>query len=799
MPLATLSIDLEARIARFESDLGKASRQIDKLANTTRSSFAGIGDVFAGATLSGAVQELVGSVTRLLPQLLDSVASLQDLSEETGASATGLADMRTAADVVGVSVADLAGFMVKLTGNLSDLKGESKGAGNAIRALGLNVDEFRKLTPDQQIRALGEAFAKFEDGSGKTAVALQLFGRGGAQVLKFFKEYDATAERYITLTDEQIKRADAFADAQARSSSEVRQAAEFLATQALPALSTLGKAARDVVLQFVDVRKAGADVKAEAVFLDWAEAAAIAVATVGEAVVGVVKFVGALGGSVRAVAADIQFLGQVSAALNPITGGLLNPNNRKAIEEALTERNRVVQEANQRYVDLWNYDGTRVTRAIRKSFEDQRAALAVPESLKDTRQVPQGASLAFDLPDPAVIAKAQREFERLMEQIRERQVLASQELETGERISAARQFEAKITADLAASTSTLSAAKKAEVATALASAVATIKQAEARAEALKLSQAETRAAAQALQAQQATTEQQRQQLREIGLTTEQLETLRITRLEETLAIEEERIAILELMGMQAQELNQRRLVAAEIREQIALRQRAVAITSEQDRSVTRGVDRAFDSFLVNAEKKADLVTGSVSRIIGTFEDDLTTSLRNGEFSFRRLADVAIEELLRINIVKPALAWLFSASGGGSALTSLASFVFSAKGNAFNGGAVVPFAGGGIFGSLGGIMKAPTLFRMRGGVGVGGEAGDEAVLPLARTATGQLGVRAAGGGGGSVQQLSKVDNHFIIGSPISRSEVLQIVQAFGQQLKGEILNSMRNDGVFAGGG
>ena len=67
-------------------------------------------------------------------------------------------------------------------------------------------------------------------------------------------------------------------------------------------------------------------------------------------------------------------------------------------------------------------------------------------------------------------------------------------------------------------------------------------------------------------------------------------------------------------------------------------------------------------------------------------------------------------------------------------------IVSAKGNAFSGGGVTPFASGGILGG-------PTLFGLRGGLGLAGEAGPEGVLPLKRNGNGDLGVISAGGGGG----------------------------------------------------
>ena len=45
---------------------------------------------------------------------------------------------------------------------------------------------------------------------------------------------------------------------------------------------------------------------------------------------------------------------------------------------------------------------------------------------------------------------------------------------------------------------------------------------------------------------------------------------------------------------------------------------------------------------------------------------------------------------------------------------------------------------------GGVVSGATTFPMRGGTGLMGEAGPEAILPLARGPDGSLGVRSGGG-------------------------------------------------------
>ncbi|WP_397543026.1 phage tail tape measure protein [Roseovarius salis] len=72
-----------------------------------------------------------------------------------------------------------------------------------------------------------------------------------------------------------------------------------------------------------------------------------------------------------------------------------------------------------------------------------------------------------------------------------------------------------------------------------------------------------------------------------------------------------------------------------------------------------------------------------------------------------------------------------ANGIGSVVNEMLPFE---KGAGLAQGRVMPFASGG-------IVRGPTTFPMRGGTGLMGEAGPEAIMPLSRGADGKLGVRA----------------------------------------------------------
>ena len=85
----------------------------------------------------------------------------------------------------------------------------------------------------------------------------------------------------------------------------------------------------------------------------------------------------------------------------------------------------------------------------------------------------------------------------------------------------------------------------------------------------------------------------------------------------------------------------------------------------------------------------------------------------------------------------------------------------ANGGAFSQGRVMPFA-------KGGVVSAPTTFPMRGGMGLMGEAGPEAIMPLARGPDGRLGVQA--GGGRAVNVVMNITTPDVQGFQRSQSQV-----------------------------
>jgi phage-related minor tail protein len=120
------------------------------------------------------------------------------------------------------------------------------------------------------------------------------------------------------------------------------------------------------------------------------------------------------------------------------------------------------------------------------------------------------------------------------------------------------------------------------------------------------------------------------------------------------------------------------------------------------------------------------------------------------------------------------------------------------GGAWSGG-VQMFADGGAFTNS--IVSKPTSFGMaNGNMGIAGEAGPEAIMPLTRTSSGKLGVMAMGGGGAGATQIN-VEVHIDGDGNASSSADAPGYDLFGKELAAFVeqkYQQMRNKDMGQGG-
>lgn len=151
-----------------------------------------------------------------------------------------------------------------------------------------------------------------------------------------------------------------------------------------------------------------------------------------------------------------------------------------------------------------------------------------------------------------------------------------------------------------------------------------------------------------------------------------------------------------------------------------------------EKGLSKGLRRAFDGVVFDGMKLSDA--------LNTVAQSLVNTTYNAA----------------IKPVTDHFGGLLS-QGVGSLVQGILPF---ADGAAFSQGRVMPFA-------QGGVVSGATTFPMRGGTGLMGEAGPEAIMPLARGPDGKLGVR---GGGGSTSVVMNITTPDVQGFQRSQSQI-----------------------------
>lgn len=155
---------------------------------------------------------------------------------------------------------------------------------------------------------------------------------------------------------------------------------------------------------------------------------------------------------------------------------------------------------------------------------------------------------------------------------------------------------------------------------------------------------------------------------------------------------------------------------------------------------TTQFDSAMSALNDSTKDFGRVFSSTISRAITSgkgFEDTLRSI-------GQRFADLALNQALKPleNIFGNVLGALVGGLGGGAAIPAFA------QGGIFQNQSVVPFANGG-------IVSSPTPFNFGQRLGVMGEAGPEAIMPLKRGSDGKLGVAAGGSGSNSMNVVFNV--------------------------------------------
>ena len=181
---------------------------------------------------------------------------------------------------------------------------------------------------------------------------------------------------------------------------------------------------------------------------------------------------------------------------------------------------------------------------------------------------------------------------------------------------------------------------------------------------------------------------------------------------------------------------------------------------------TEEVSRAFRSEMEVMTASMSQATRQAQGLSKTVGSSLKTAFDHLIVDGKALSDVmgGLGRNLASRSFSKAITPMANALGGaveGGVQSLISGLLPFAKGGVLGGGRVRPFASGG-------VVDGPSAFAMRGGLGLMGEAGPEAIMPLARGADGKLGVR--GGQSGTVHITMNISTPDVEGFQKSRGQI-----------------------------
>jgi DNA repair exonuclease SbcCD ATPase subunit len=175
MAFAALTIDLNARLAKFEQDMSKAGRSMDSLNSRAAALSTGLKAVFAGIG--------VASIAAFAKSTLDAADAFTDLSDRTGVAVKDLASLELAAKLSDTSLDGVGKAIQRLNLSVGQAQAGNAKIAESLAALGVNSKDAR-----ERLFQLADAY-KASGGQGKVLSDIQaVLGKSYVDLIPFLKQ-----------------------------------------------------------------------------------------------------------------------------------------------------------------------------------------------------------------------------------------------------------------------------------------------------------------------------------------------------------------------------------------------------------------------------------------------------------------------------------------------------------------------------------------------------------------------------------------------------------------------------------
>lgn len=729
MIAGSLEIQLMANVARLQADMDAAKRAVsDAMAGMERAiGFAKV----ALVALAGVAS--VGAFVGMIRESIAAADKLKDLAAQTGATVEALSALKSVGKLSDTSLESIANAMGKMSKNLAVASEESKGTSTALKALGINVEAFKLLRPDEQMMALAKAQAIFADGGGKSAAMMAIMGKEGAKLIPLLKDMATIGELNAKVTADQAEMADNLNDNLVRIKGSGEAWKKSVAMGILPVLSDLSDAWLKAMNGSGGLRDTIKKLSDDGTLENWARNSVVAMTYLLDVGQGLISLFPLISTAMESAAAGVStWFAAMYSAFTALKKGDIG-GAFDALKTGAEDVGRIASKAAVDVSSIWNQQliGEKIRSTMIEAQILRMTTSKAAEEAKNQVNFDDSKSKAAK----EAIDKEAQAYAKLTANIAEHIAIATASGQQTESLTSSEKLLIKVEADLANGTLKLSKEHEAGAIALLKVAIGIEKTKAAMAESNQQMNLALAAEATHLDSITKQNESLQEQLITIGMSTDQLALYKKAKLDAAAAADFLTAANLEEA---AQEMESDPLLAKQIEyyRQLAAAKRESAAALRDQGNLTVAVDAAKA-----ASEEWKRTAETIER---TLTDALMRGFESGKGFGENMRD-AIVNMFKTMVLRPVIQGVVqgglsaiglgggtaaTASGGLGGIANLASMGSSAyslaTGNSIFGSLTSGLSSGFLSGAsetaLGASFVGPSASLANGSIGVGAQAG-----------------------------------------------------------------------------
>jgi hypothetical protein len=240
--MRALGIDVPPKIEALATAAKKPTSAFDSMTNSVKG---------FGAALVASFS--VGAIANAIQSTGEWAGHVDDLSKKMGISREAVQRLDFAARQNGQTIDGVSTAVAQLSKHL--VSGD-QGAVDAMQRLGLSFAQIKGLSPDQAFAQIAQAIDTLPNQFDKSATAMQLLGRSGADLIPMFGSLTQDMRNAAVASDDTIKAGDQLGDAWDKLKGAGAVLVANVLTPMAPALQRIADAAGDAAKKINDFERA---------------------------------------------------------------------------------------------------------------------------------------------------------------------------------------------------------------------------------------------------------------------------------------------------------------------------------------------------------------------------------------------------------------------------------------------------------------------------------------------------------------------------------------------------------------